>query len=67
MESGVSEDALSGHIQLMLPGRTACFQCLPPLAVASGIDEKTIRRDGVCAASLPLRLVLLQGYYLIMH
>ena len=25
MESGVSEDAVSGHIQLMLPGETACF------------------------------------------
>ncbi|KAK8802885.1 hypothetical protein WA171_006556 [Blastocystis sp. BT1] len=61
MESGVSEDALSGHIQLMLPGRTACFQCLPPLAVASGIDEKTIRRDGVCAASLPTTIGIIAG------
>ena len=61
MESGVSEDALSGHIQLMLPGRTACFQCLPPLAVASGLDEKTIRRDGVCAASLPTTIGIIAG------
>lgn len=36
MESGVSEDAVSGHIQLLLPGRTACFACVPPLVVASG-------------------------------
>ena len=27
MESGVSEDAVNGHIQLLLPGRTACFEC----------------------------------------
>jgi hypothetical protein len=36
MESGVSEDAVSGHIQLVVPGDTACFQCVPPLVVASG-------------------------------
>lgn len=37
MESGVSEDAVSGHIQLLVPGDTACFQCVPPLVVASGV------------------------------
>jgi hypothetical protein len=26
MESGVSEDAMSGHIQYIIPGETACFQ-----------------------------------------
>lgn len=36
MESGVSEDAVSGHIQTIIPGETACFQCVPPLVVASG-------------------------------
>lgn len=25
LESGVSEDAVSGHIQLLRPGHTACF------------------------------------------
>ena len=25
MESGVSENAVSGHIQLVKPGQTACF------------------------------------------
>ncbi|KAJ0398959.1 hypothetical protein P43SY_008185 [Pythium insidiosum] len=58
MESGVSEDAVSGHIQFLLPGRTACFECLPPLIVASGIDEKTLKREGVCAASLPTTMGL---------
>ena len=43
MESGVSEDAVSGHIQVMIPGSTACFACVPPLVVASGIDEKTLK------------------------
>jgi hypothetical protein len=28
---GVSEDAVSGHIQLLIPGETACFACAPPL------------------------------------
>lgn len=25
MESGVSENAVSGHVQLVKPGETACF------------------------------------------
>lgn len=29
--SGVSEDAVSGHIQLLIPGESACFACAPPL------------------------------------
>lgn len=39
--------------QTIIPGETACFQCVPPLVVASGIDERTLKREGVCAASLP--------------
>lgn len=58
MESGVSENAVSGHIQFLLPGRTACFECAPPLIVDSGISEKTLKRDGVCAASLPTTMGL---------
>ncbi|KAH3765718.1 ubiquitin activating enzyme, E1 family [Pelomyxa schiedti] len=61
MESGVSENALSGHIQLMVPGKTACFQCAPPLIVASEISEKTLKRDGVCAASLPTTMTIVAG------
>jgi len=29
MESGVSEDAVSGHIQFLIPGQTACFEVCP--------------------------------------
>lgn len=58
MESGVSENAVSGHIQFLLPGRTACFECAPPLIVQSGISEKTLKREGVCAASLPTTMGL---------
>ena len=54
LESGVSEDAVSGHIQLLKPGELACFECAPPLVVASGIDEKTLK----CAPTLALRLAL---------
>lgn len=45
-ESGVSENAVSGHIQFIQPGKTACFECCPPLIVASGIDERTLKREG---------------------
>ncbi|XP_073051859.1 ubiquitin-like modifier-activating enzyme 5 [Primulina eburnea] len=61
MESGVSENAVSGHIQLLIPGETACFACAPPLVVASGVDEKTLKRDGVCAASLPTTMGIVAG------
>lgn len=60
-ESGVSEDAVSGHVQLIVPGRLACFSCAPPLVVASGIDERTLKRDGVCAASLPTTMGIVAG------
>lgn len=61
IESGVSENAVSGHIQLIIPGETACFACAPPLVVASNIDEKTLKRDGVCAASLPTTMGVIAG------
>ncbi|XP_029445172.1 ubiquitin-like modifier-activating enzyme 5 isoform X2 [Rhinatrema bivittatum] len=61
MESGVSENAVSGHIQLMRPGETACFACAPPLVVAANIDERTLKREGVCAASLPTTMGVVAG------
>ncbi|KAM7542014.1 hypothetical protein Aperf_G00000014453 [Anoplocephala perfoliata] len=61
-EAGVSEDALSCHFQLMYPGRTACFECMPPLVVAAGLDDtKVLKRDGVCAASLPTTMAIVAG------
>ncbi|VDM57642.1 unnamed protein product [Angiostrongylus costaricensis] len=62
MESGVSENAVSGHIQYIEPGRTACFACVPPLVVASNIDEKTLKKEGVCAASLPTTMAVVAGF-----
>lgn len=47
--------------QLIVPGETACFQCVPPLVVASGIDERTLKREGVCAASLPTTMGIVAG------
>ncbi|XP_053570309.1 LOW QUALITY PROTEIN: ubiquitin-like modifier-activating enzyme 5 [Bombina bombina] len=61
MESGVSENAVSGHIQLIKPGETACFACAPPLVVAANIDEKTLKRRGFCAASLPTTMGVVAG------
>ncbi|XP_011632479.1 ubiquitin-like modifier-activating enzyme 5 [Pogonomyrmex barbatus] len=61
-ESGVSENAVSGHIQFIIPGETACFACVPPLIVASSIDEKTLKREGVCAASLPTTMGIVAGF-----
>ncbi|KAM7471522.1 hypothetical protein LguiA_009705 [Lonicera macranthoides] len=57
-ESGVSEDAVSGHIQLLIPVETACFACAPPLVLASGVDERTLKCEGVCAASLPTTMIV---------
>ncbi|GBP76898.1 Ubiquitin-like modifier-activating enzyme 5 [Eumeta japonica] len=61
-ESGVSENAVSGHIQFIAPGETACFACAPPLVVASNIDEKTLKKEGVCAASLPTTMGIVAGF-----
>ena len=52
---------MSGHIQLIVPGETACFQCVPPLVVASGIDERSLKREGVCAASVPTTMGIVAG------
>eukprot|EP01116_Phalansterium_solitarium_P007142 TRINITY_DN19658_c0_g1_i1.p1 TRINITY_DN19658_c0_g1~~TRINITY_DN19658_c0_g1_i1.p1 ORF type:complete len:406 (-),score=174.26 TRINITY_DN19658_c0_g1_i1:105-1322(-) len=62
IESGVSEDAVSGHVQLVRPGETACFACVPPLIVASGISERTLKREGVCAASLPTTMAAVAAF-----
>merc|ERR1711892_311876 len=61
IESGVAENAVSGHIQLIIPGELACFACAPPLVTASGIDEKTLKKEGVCAASLPTTMGIVAG------
>merc|ERR1712066_873812 len=61
-ESGVSENAVSGHIQFIEPGISACFACAPPLVVAANIDEKTLKREGVCAASLPTTMGIVAGF-----
>lgn len=61
MESGVSENAISGHIQVIRPGESACFACAPPLVVASNIDERTLKKEGVCAASLPTTMAIVAG------
>jgi len=61
LESGVSENAVSGHVQTLIPGRYACFECAPPMVVASGEDENRIQREGVCAASLPTTMGIIAG------
>eukprot|EP01064_Diplonema_japonicum_P002113 TRINITY_DN11355_c0_g2_i1.p2 TRINITY_DN11355_c0_g2~~TRINITY_DN11355_c0_g2_i1.p2 ORF type:complete len:358 (+),score=105.92 TRINITY_DN11355_c0_g2_i1:29-1102(+) len=60
MESGVSENAVSGHIQLLIPGSTPCYQCIPPLVVAQG--DSQVKREGVCAASLPTTMGIIAGF-----
>ena len=59
IESGVSEDALSCHFQVMVPGETACFACIPPIAFAEA--QTPIKREGVCAASLPTTMGITAG------
>lgn len=58
IESGVSEEGVAGHVQYVKPGLSACFACSPPLIVASGIPESTLKREGVCAASLPTTMAM---------
>ena len=44
-----------------LPASPLTLQCVPPLVVASGIDERTLKREGVCAASLPTTMGIIAG------
>ncbi|CAG2251752.1 UBA5 [Mytilus edulis] len=37
------------------------LQCAPPLVVATHTDEKTLKREGVCAASLPTTMAIVAG------
>ena len=60
MESGVAETAVSGHIQLMIPGASPCYECTPPLVVATGAEP--VKREGVCAASLPTTMGIIAGF-----
>ena len=60
LESGLSENAVSGHIQFMIPGLTACFSCAPPLVVATGL-EASLKKEGVCVASLPTTSAIIAG------
>ena len=53
---------MSGHIQHLVPGELACFACAPPLVVASEGDENAIKREGVCAASLPTTMGIIAGF-----
>uniref|UniRef100_A0A915CU55 Ubiquitin-like modifier-activating enzyme 5 n=1 Tax=Ditylenchus dipsaci TaxID=166011 RepID=A0A915CU55_9BILA len=62
MESGVSEKRCFWTHSDIEPGKTACFACLPPLVVASNIDEKTLKKEGVCAASLPTTMAIVAGF-----
>lgn len=38
------------------------MQCVPPLVVASNINERTLKREGVCAASLPTTMAIVAGF-----
>lgn len=42
MESGVSENAVSGHIQLIIPGETACFAVWPQFKYVLFYIEKML-------------------------
>jgi len=35
------------------------LKCAPPLLIASGINEKSLKREGVCAASLPTTMAMI--------
>ena len=57
----MSEDALSCHFQIIIPGETACFACIPPLAFVEKNEHK-IKREGVCTASLPTTMAMTAGF-----
>jgi len=54
MDAVVADDAMSGHIQLIIPGRTGGLEAAP-------IKQQMDKRPGVCAASLPTTDSILAG------
>ena len=46
----------------MFPGENACFACAPPMVIAEEGNEKEIKREGVCAASLPTTMGIIAGF-----
>lgn len=71
LESGISENAISGHIQLIIPGITACYTCAPPLLSLEYDNDKNYSTfknkqinsslDRTCAASLPTTTSIIAG------
>jgi len=45
---------------LIVPGETGCFACAAPLAVVENAPK--IKREGVCAASLPTTMGITAGF-----
>ncbi|OII72019.1 uncharacterized protein cubi_01352 [Cryptosporidium ubiquitum] len=76
-ESGISENAISGHIQFVIPGITACYCCAPPLInfesdfgedkitsfMINSVDDKNSNRSSsrTCAASLSTTTSVIAG------
>mmetsp|Transcript_16983 Transcript_16983/g.45783 ORF Transcript_16983/g.45783 Transcript_16983/m.45783 type:complete len:318 (-) Transcript_16983:349-1302(-) len=54
MDAVVADDAMSGHIQLIIPGRTGGLEAAP-------IKQHMDKRPGVCAASLPSTDAVIAG------
>ena len=46
------------RVSFRMSALSCLTQCAPPLIVESGISEKTLKREGVCAASLPTTMGL---------
>ena len=40
----------------------ACFSCAPPLCVVGDGDESLLKRENVCAASLPTTMTIIAGF-----
>lgn len=54
MDAVVADDAMSGHLQLIIPGRTGGLEAAP-------LKQQMDKRPGVCAASLPTTDSILAG------
>ena len=54
MDGVVADDAMSGHVQLIIPGRTGGLEAAP-------IKTHMEKRPGVCSASLPTTDSIIAG------
>eukprot|EP00743_Colponemidia_sp_Colp-15_P002006 GILK01002180.1.p1 GENE.GILK01002180.1~~GILK01002180.1.p1 ORF type:complete len:385 (-),score=49.42 GILK01002180.1:290-1342(-) len=61
MDARLSTDAMSGHIQFVVPGQSQCIDCAPLSGVDARHEEMILNEPGFCVATLPTCEAVVSG------